>query len=147
VSTSYSLTLWHQYDFRTPQGLSNVQLCDETAEVRPVEVHPLDRIDQDQQREVKPSLPNLANLSVRPPTPGSSPQPPTERLPGAKTQECQLTPMSANLAKCLASAEKYLGKFSAGKVSTTKESSTAKAVGILHKDRPKKAKKSAKRTN
>jgi hypothetical protein len=125
--------------------------CDETVEVRPAEVHPLDRIDQTLQREVKPSSRVLAKRSVRPPTPGSSPQPPTMRSPGVRNQEdpqaskCgqkyHQTSVSTNVAMYLTSAEQYLGKFT---MTAAKQSATLQAVGNLRKDRPRQAKKHAK---
>jgi hypothetical protein len=56
-------------------------------------------------------------------------------------QECQQASVSTNVAMYLTAAERYLDKFT---MTEAKKSATSNTVGILRKDRPRKAKKHAK---
>jgi hypothetical protein len=101
-----------------------------------MEVRPLDRIDHVQQREVKPSSRGLTKGTVRPSLVGPSLQPPKM----ARDYECQQASVSPNVAMYLTSAERYLDKFT---MTEAKKPATSKTVGMLRKDRPRKAKKHA----
>jgi hypothetical protein len=114
----------------------------ETAEVvRPPEVvRPLDRIDQVQQREVKPSLRGLANETIRPSLAcGTKFAATNQTTPlGVWDPECQQASMSPKVAMYLTAAEQYFGTITmtAAKQSTA----TLQPVRNLRKDRPRKAK-------
>jgi hypothetical protein len=114
----------------------HLEACDETTEVRPTEVRPLDRIDQVHQREVKPSTQGLAKETVCPSLAGPGLQPPA--------QECQQASVSPKVAMYLTAAEQYLGKFT---MTAAKHSATLQSVRNLRKDRPRKAKSMPKSSN